>query len=479
MLYKPVTGIWAPYYNRRNKTTQLNTYFGSTQFYRRALSIALPVMAQLLVQNFVSLIDNFMVAGLGDIKMAGVNTAGMIIFVFLILVNTLCSAGGIFMSQFNGAKDAEGMQQSLRFKLLLTGIAGLLFTVIGLIAPRGLFGLMLTVNTDAELIIDQTVRYSRAVAFSGILMVFSQSIASSLREIEIVRPPLVISIIATLVNTFFNWVFIYGNLGAPRLEVEGAGIATVIARAVELILFIVYILIKKPPFLFNIFELFHIKARLFGIIIKKSTMILYSELTWALAETVSTALYNTRGGAEVVSGMAGGFAVANLFFICFSGIVTATSVIVGQELGAGRLAEAKKYKDWILVGSTVFGLIFMVAGFSTVLLIPFVFKNLSANSQAIARGLIITAAAYLPLWAYLNGQYAISRTGGDTTMGVICDTVANILFVGGMFLLAWFTPFGPVVMYAIVKTSDIVKAGIAYFWLKKERWLVNLTISSK
>lgn len=96
-------------------------YFGTARFYRRALSIALPVMAQLLIQNFVSLIDNFMVAGLGDIKMAGVNTAGMIIFVFLILVNTLCSAGGIFMSQFNGAKDSEGMQQSMRFKLLLTG----------------------------------------------------------------------------------------------------------------------------------------------------------------------------------------------------------------------------------------------------------------------------------------------------------------------------------------------------------------------
>lgn len=149
---------------------------------------------------------------------------------------------------------------------------------------------MLTMNTDAELIIDQAVRYSRAVAVSGILMVFSQSIASSLREIEIVRPPLIISIIATLINTFFNWVFIYGNLGAPRLEVEGAGIATVIARAAELILFIVYILIKKPPFLFNIFRLFNIKVRLFGTIIKKSTMILYSELTWAVAETVSTAL---------------------------------------------------------------------------------------------------------------------------------------------------------------------------------------------
>ena len=443
-----------------------NKYFGTAQFYMRALSIALPVMAQLLIQNFVSLIDNFMVAGLGDVKMAGVNVTGMLIFVFLILVNTICAAGGIFMSQFNGAKDNVGMQQSLRFKILLTGIAGILFVAVGLIAPRNLFGIMLTVNKDADVIIDQAVKYSRAVAFSGLFMVFSQSIASSLREIEIVRPPLVISIIATLVNTFFNWIFIYGNLGAPRLEVEGAGIATVIARAVELILF-------------NIFKLFEIKVHLFGTIIKKSTMILYSELTWAVSETVSNALYNTRGGAEVVSGMSAGFAIANLFFICFSGIVTATSVILGQELGAGKLDEAKKYKNWILSGSTVFGIIFMLIGFSTVLLIPFVFRNLSLNSQGIARGLILTAAAYLPLWAYLNGQYAISRTGGDTTMGVICDTAANILFVGGMFLLVWLTPLGPVAMYAIVKLSDFVKAVIAYVWLKKERWLVNLTVGQK
>jgi len=456
-----------------------HTCFGTTHFYTRALSIALPVMAQLFVQSFVSLIDNFMVAGLGDIKMAGVNTAGMIIFVFIIFVNTLCSAGGIFMSQFRGAKDSEGMQQSLRFKLLLTGTAGLAFTIIGLIAPRGLFHLMLTVNTDAEPIIDQAVRYSRAVALSWIPMVFSQSLASSLREIEIVRPPLVISVIATLVNTFFNWVFIFGNLGCPRLEVEGAGIATVIARAAELILFIAYVVVKKPPFLFNIFKLFNIKVRLFGTIIKKSTMILYSELTWALAETVSTALYNTRGGAEVVSGMSAGFAIANLFFICFSGIVTASSVILGQELGAGKLQEAKRYKNWILSGSVLFGFIFMAAGFCTVCLIPFVFKNLSGGSQTIARGLIITAAAYLPLWAYLNAQYAISRTGGDTTMGVICDTIANILFVGGIFLLVRFTALGPVAMYAIVKTSDAVKAVIAHFWLKKERWLVNLTSDKK
>lgn len=454
-------------------------YFGTASFYKRALAIAIPVMVQLLVQNLVSLIDNFMVAGLGDIKMSGVNVAGQINFVFIVLMNTICASGGIFMSQFKGAKDKEGMEQTFRFKIIVCGLIGIVYTIISFIAPRGLFNLMVTVNNDASAIVDQSVLYSRAVALSWFFMVFSQAIASSLREIEIVKPPLVFSIIATLINTFFNWVFIYGNLGAPKLEVVGAGYATVIARFAELIMFIIYISIKKPDFLFKIKRLLQIKFRLFISIFSKSAMILYSELTWALAETISNALYNTRGGAEVVSGMAAGFAVANLFFICFSGIVTASGVILGQELGAGKIEEARKLKNWILNGALIFGTIFMFIGFATTILIPVTFKNLTQEAQIIARDLVIVAALYLPLWAYINGQYSISRTGGDTAMGVICDTVANILFIVGMIVLIAFTNLGPVLIYGLVKLSDVAKTLIAYFWLKKEKWLVNLTIQPK
>ncbi len=453
-----------------------NKYWGTWSFYKRALTIALPIMAQLLIQNFVSLIDNFMVAGLGDIKMGGVNVANQISFIFVIIINTICASGGIFMSQFKGAKDKEGMQQTFRFKIFLTGIFGIIFGTICLIAPRWLYSLMVTVNSDAQSIIDQSVAYSRAVAISWVFAVFSQSIASSLREIELVKPPLVISIIATLINTFFNWVFIYGNLGAPRLEVAGAGYATVIARAAELIMFLCYIKRKKPDFIFSPKKMFNIDFSLSRTIIAKSGMILYSELTWAVSETISNALYNTRGGAEVVSGMASGFAVANLFFICLSGICTATAVILGQELGAGKLEEGRQMKNWILNGSTVFGTFFAILGIGTTAIVPFVFKNLTPQAQSIAKGLIITAAVYLPLWAYLNAQYSISRTGGDTTMGVICDTVGNALFLLGMILLTFLTNFGPILMYAIVKLSDIPKSVIAAIWLKKERWLKNLTI---
>ncbi len=454
-------------------------YLGTAEFYKRAIKIAIPVMLQLLIQNLVSLIDNFMVAGLGDVKMSGVNVSGQINFLFLILVNTICLSAGIFMSQFKGANDKEGMQQTLRFKILVTGIFGLAYTIVSFIAPRKLFGVMVTLNTDAPQILDQAQIYSRAVALSWFFMVFSQSFASSLRDIEIVKVPLVISSIATLVNTFFNWMLIYGNLGAPRLEVAGAGYATVIARGVELLLFIFYCVVKRPPFMFNPFRIFFIKIKLFGNIFAKSLMILYSELFWAFSETISNALYNTRGGAEVVSGMAGGFVVANLFFICFSGIVTAASVILGQELGAGKIEEARKCKNWVLTGATIFGVVFMLLGFGTTWIVPFVFNNLTFEAQRIAKHLIIVAAAYLPLWAFLNGQYSISRTGGDTTMGVVCDTAANILFIGGMLLLTFFTKLGPIEMYAIVKLSDVIKALIGFFWLKKERWLVNLAIVEK
>ncbi len=436
-------------------------------------------MAQLLIQNFVSLVDNFMVAGLGDIKMSGVNVAGQINFVFMILVNTICMSGGIFMSQFKGAGDSEGMRQSFRFKLIFAGLVSIGYSVVCFIAPRGFFNLMVTVNKDASVIVDQSVIYSRAVALSWIFMCVSQCIASSLREIEIVRPPLVISIIATLVNTFFNFVLIYGNFGAPRLEVAGAAYATVIARGLEMILFLCYAIKKRPGFLFNPFLLLAVDFSLFVRIFRKSLMILYSEVFWAVSETVSSALYNTRGGAEVVSGIAAGYATANLFYICFSGIVTSTSVILGQELGKGNIEGCRRYKNWVLSGSTVFGSFFTVIGILTMFLVPLVFGNLTAKAQLTAQLWVLVSVLYMPLWAYLNAQYAMSRTGGDTLMGVICDTVGNFLFVGGMFLLTFFTGLGPVAMYGIVKLSDVPKSVIAYVWLKKEKWLVNLAEKNK
>ncbi|MBQ3838233.1 MAG: MATE family efflux transporter, partial [Treponema sp.] len=176
-------------------------------------------MAQLLVQNLVSLIDNFMVAGLGDVKMSGVNISGQIIFLFIVLVSTICTAAGIFMTQFSGAEDKGGMRQSFCFKLWFGLFAAAVFMAVCLGLPRFALSFMVKGNSQAGAILDQGQRYIWIIAFTGIPIVVASVIASSLREIGEVKVPLVISIAATIVNTFFNWVFIYGHLGAPRLEV--------------------------------------------------------------------------------------------------------------------------------------------------------------------------------------------------------------------------------------------------------------------
>ena len=457
---------------------QRKTLFGPAHFYKRALLIALPVMGQLLIQNMVSLMDNFMVAGLGDVKMSGVNIAGQVNFIFLVFVNALCISGGIFMSQYNGAKNDGGMQQAFKFKLIITLVAGTIYTCLCLFFSRPFLSLMVHGNTASQEIVEEGIRYMGFLAPSWIPAVIATCIGTSLREIGRVRPPLLISVTATGVNTFFNWVLIYGNLGAPQLETTGAAIATVMARVVEMTIFLLYLKNRRPPFVFHIVEVFRVKWGLFLTILRKSGLILISEMSWVISETVTTALYNSRGGAEVVSGMAAGFAIANLFFVCFNGIGTATGVSLGGTLGANKLDEARRQKNWLLSGSLVFGLCGTAMGCLTVFVVPLVFGNLSPSAQSVTRGLVLLNAAYMPTWAFINAQFAISRTGGDAMLGAMVDLVVNtFMVIPGMVLLTKLTSLGPVALYGIIKLTDAAKITGCAIGLKKERWVRNLTDS--
>ena len=358
--------------------------FGPGAFYKSALAIAVPIMLQQLIQSLVSLIDNFMVSGLGDVCMSGVNVAGQVLFVFQVYLNAICMAGGIFMTQYYGAEDEEGMRQAFRFKMVMCLVAFIPFFLVTVVFPREVMSWMLIGNSEADLILDEGVKYMRIMSLMGLPMTFSVCIASSLRDLGQVKTPLLVTIAATLVNTLFNFLLIYGNLGFPRLEVRGAAIATVIARVLEFVIFLILYIRKKPEFRVKLREFFRIDGKLFREILKKGALVLFCEMVWVASETVTTALYNGRGGADVVSGMASSFAIANLFFVAFGGIYSATGVILGKTLGAGELEKAREEKTWLLSGSAVFGLFMTVFGLGTSLLIPVVFGKLSEGAIEIS-----------------------------------------------------------------------------------------------
>ena len=452
-----------------------NTIFGSGIFYKNVLAIAVPIMLQQLIQSMVSLIDNFMVSGLGDISMSGVNVAGQVLFVFMVFINTICMTGGIFLTQFFGAKDRGGMQQAFMFKLLAGFVALIPYLMVCLVYPREILSLMVIGNTQAPLILDEAVKYIRIMSLVGIPMTISVSIASSLRDMGKVKTPLVVTVIATLTNTVFNYLLIYGNIGFPALGVRGAAFATVIARTLEFIIFAIVYFRNRPDFAIRLNRDFMIDGKLFKEILKKGALMLFCEMTWVLSETITTAIYNGRGGADVVSGMASSFAIANLFFVAFGGIYSSTTVIIGKTLGEGNLEKARREKTWLLSGAIVFGVAMTLVGFATTLIIPVVFGKLSPSAIAISRNMVILMAFFMPVWVLVNAQQAIARSGGDTKMGAYADAgITIVVMLPMLFLLARYTDFGPVQMYLCVKLLDIVRTVIFHFWLKKERWLNNL-----
>ena len=454
--------------------TRMKERFGSWSFYKEALAIGIPVMLQALIQSLVSLIDSFMVAGLGDVKMSGVNISGQICFIFMVMQNMICASGGIFLTQYFGAKQREGMRQSVAFKVVASLSTCIFYFLATFVFTRPVLSLMVIGNSQAELILEEGQKYMYLMGFIGIQMMISSILSSSYREIGRVRVILVITLIAAGSNAFLNWVFIYGHLGMPRLEVEGAAYATIIAKTVEMLLLIGYTIKERPEFIsFSVFK--RIDWALFGRILKKGSLLIMSQMMWVLSESFTAAIYNGRGNAAVVSGMAASFSIANLFFISFDGITTATGVLIGKSLGRNELDDARKEKTWMLSAAIIFGCIMCLVGVVTVLLVPVVFGNLSIDAQNICRAMLLLMALFMPLWTYVNTQLAVCRAGGDTKVGFFVDGGTTAVMIPMLLILAFFTNASPVMMYFGVKALDVGKIIVATHEMKKERWVVNLS----
>ena len=456
----------------------LSSRFGPLSFYREALAIALPVMMQQLIISMVSLVDNFMVAGLGDISMAAVNVANQINFIYFVIINTICQAGGIYIAQYKGAGDREGMRNAFRFKAIFSLLAAVLYFILCRTIPHHMIGMMTMNNTAQKEIVAVGVTYLKLVSWTNFPIAISMAIGTSFREIARPKVPLIISATATFITTLGNWILIYGNLGAPRLEVAGAAYSTIIARVYEVAVFIFYAHHTKAQFFTGIRRIFHIHRGIIAKILSRSAMIFASEMSWVSSETIMTAMYNRRGGAEVVAGMAAGWTIANIFFLLFGGIWTASAVLIGGALGANQLSEARRRAQWLKSGAVAAAVIIAIPGaLLAVFLIPLVFSNLSIAARSTSIGLVLVILAYMPLWGMLNVQFAISRAGGDTALGMYVDVLVNtFLFVPGAIILSLATLIAPVPMFTLLKLTDFVKFFIARHLLKKEKWVRNLTV---
>ena len=448
-------------------------------FNRRILAVALPMMIQNGITNFVQMLDNVMVGQVGTIPMSGVAIVNQLMFVFNLCIFGAASGAGIFTAQFVGREDHEGIRHTFRFKILVGMLLSALGAGIFLTFGRGLIGLYLTgegTPADAAATMDYALRYLHVMLLGLVPFALSNAYSGTLREIGETKVPMIAGIIAVFVNLIGNYILIFGHFGAPALGVVGAAVATVISRYVELAIVAVWTHThgKIHPFITGALRSFRIPRKLTGDIIRKGMPLLINEFLWSTGMAFLSQCYSTRG-LDVVAAFNIATTIAQLSNVVFLSLGNAVGILMGQMLGAGvdRETVLRDNKRMIRLCVTVC----FVVGAVTMALSG-VFANLYNTTDAvrsIAVGLICLTAVMMPVNSYNNAMYFTLRSGGQTFITFLFDSGFSwCVCVPVAFLLSRFTTLPILPLYGICAGVDIFKIFIGKPLLNKGVWINSI-----
>lgn len=459
---------------------RLQKYIGDRAFYRQVFAVALPIIIQNGIGNFVSLLDNIMIGQLGTLQMSGVSIVNQLIFVFNLCIFGATSGAGIFTAQFHGSGDHTGIRHTFRFKL----IAGALLTVLG-IGVFILFGQMLIrvyltgegTPEDAAAILDFGWQYLLVMLWGLPAFAVSNAYAGTLRESGETVVPMMASSAAVFVNLVLNWVLIFGNLGFSPMGVQGAAIATVISRYAELgiVASWTHFHSNKMPFIRGAYRSFGIPSGLLKKIIVKGMPLLVNEALWSIGMATLNRCYSTRG-LDVVPAQSISSTLFNLSSVVFLAMGSAVGIIIGQMLGAGRTEEEVRDADRKLIVTSVFScLLFggLMAAVSP--LFPLLY-NTTDSVRSLATRLICISALLMPFNAYTHATYFTLRSGGQTLVTFLFDSCFVWVFcVPLAYILSAYTTLPIIPLFFICQLTDLVKCAIGAFMLKQGKWIQNLT----
>ena len=460
----------------------MKKWIGNKAFYKMVLLVAVPIMIQNGITNFVSLLDNIMVGRVGTEQMSGVAIANQLLFVFNITIFGAISGAGIFTAQFFGSDDQEGVRATMRYKLLIAVLlliaAGILFIVKG----EALISLYLNDSDsgDIALTLQEGRKYLNTMLVGLPAFILSQCYASTLRETGETVLPMKAGIIAVFVNLVFNYFLIYGKFGFPELGVVGAAVATVLSRYVEaaIVLSWTHRHTEKNTYIVGLYRTLKVPAILAKKFFIKGCPLLVNECMWSCAMTMLVQCYSVRG-LSVVAGLNIANTINNLFNVVYLALGDSIAIVVGQLLGANKLKEARDTDNKMLTFATLlcFGI-----GAVLVCVAPFfsLLYNTSSESRQIATQLITVQALFMPVHSFLHSAYFTLRSGGKTIITFFFDgAFVWIVSVPIAFTLSRFTGLPVVWIFTMVQLGDCLKAVIGFILVKKGVWLQNIVAKSE
>lgn len=461
-----------------NDVMKKSKFIGDKQFYNMVLAVAIPIMLQNGITNFVGLLDNIMIGRIGTEQMSGAAIVNQLIFVYNLCIFGGVSGAGIFTAQYYGQKDTEGIRNTFRFKLWLSLIITVATIALFIISGSSLIRMYLEGDPQSAQAIS-TLMYGRQymlIMLTGLpAFMLAQVYSSTLRECRETVLPMKAGIISVLVNLLFNYLLIYGKFGFPVLGVRGAAIATALSRYVEVLIIVIWSHNHKEqnPFVDKLYSTLKIPMYLTKKIVIKGTPLLINETLWASGMAMLSQCYSVRG-LNVVAGLNISNTINNLFSISFVSLGSAVAIIVGQLLGAGKMEEAKDTANKLIAFSVA-----LCSGLAVIMLLlsPYfpLLYNTNDEARQLAKHFIIITAIFMPQNAFLNAAYFTLRSGGKTVITFLFDSVfiwcVNVTIA---FTLSRFTALPVLVIYTMVQFGDMIKCVIGFVLVKKGVWIQNI-----
>ena len=459
-------------------------FIGDKKFYKTVIAIALPIMVQNAITQFVGLLDNVMVGNVGTDQMTGVAIANQVIFIFNLAVFGAVTGAGIFGAQFYGKGDHQGVRYAFRFKIIAATIITL--ASIGIFIGFGEDIIMAYLKGEGNVEnIEAALKYGKEylmIMLVGFLPYALMSCyASTLRESRETLLPMKAGIVALLVNLGLNAVLIFGLFGVPAMGSAGAAIATVISRFVEFGIVAVWTHRnhEKHPFIKGAFRSLYIPGKMTLEILKKAIPLTANESLWAFGVALLGQCYSLRG-YDVVAAVNITNTITNLFSVSFMSLGTAIGIIIGQQLGAGETEKSVDSARKLMVFGIGISLIFGGLLAASAPIFPNLYKT-ESSIKALATAMIFIRVGHMPIHAIAHSSYYTIRAGGRTFITVLFDSVYALGIVYPVaLLLATFTNLPILPLYFISQYVELGKAILGIVLVSNRRvWVRNLVEEKK
>ncbi len=449
----------------KKNTTDNNSFFFTV------FTLVFPMAMQNLINVAVNGADVLMLGKLGDTMLAGSSLAGQIQYIMTLIFFGLTSGSSVLAAQYWGKGDTGTIEKILGIALRFSLVTAVVFTFFSFAFPVQCVSLF---SNDKE-VIEEGAKYLRILSISYIMTSVTMIYLNIMRSVERVMISTCVYLTSLLCNIFFNWVFIFGNLGCPKLGICGAALATCLARLAELIIVIVYSKLKSTPVHFRLSYLFKKEKILFGDFLKYALPVTLNELAWGTGCAMNTLIIGHLGESAAAANSVAQV-VRQLATVVAFGIANATAIMMGKAMGANQTEKAEDYSKKFIKLTVVVG---AAAGLLVLIIRPVILKFVNISEQSAEYLSIQLLIMSYFVWAQAFNTtmvVGVFRAGGDTKFGLIMDISTmwgcSILF-GAVcaFVLKLSVP----VVYVVIMSDEVIKIAFSIFRYRSKKWLKNVT----